>query len=124
MPCTRHRVTLRGDTRSGETGSEHFMGTGRAGGPGAGSQTAPGLGGRELWITFGDLQGSLTVAAGGGGGGMAAMREAARMKCLSHAFLSSISQLVGFLVSGISKVGNRVTLNATGNSLSCLCLIG
>lgn len=55
VPCTRHRVTLCGDARSGETGSEHFMGTGRACGPGAGSQTAPGLGGRELWITFGDL---------------------------------------------------------------------
>lgn len=51
VPCRQHRVTLYGDIRSGKTDSEHFIGTGKACGPGAGSQTAPGLGGGELWVT-------------------------------------------------------------------------
>jgi len=53
VPCTRHGVTLYGDTRSGKTVSEHFIGTGKACGLGAGSQTSPGLGGVGLQITGG-----------------------------------------------------------------------
>lgn len=58
------------------------------------------------------------------GGGTAAVREAARMEHVFDAFLSSISQLRGvFFVSGISKVGNRVTLSVTRNCLRCRYLI-
>jgi len=53
---------------------------------------------------------------------MAAASEAARVKHVCDAFLSSISQLGFRLVYGINKVCERVALNATGNSLSCLCL--
>lgn len=57
------------------------------------------------------------------GGGTAAVREAARMEHVFDAFLSSISQLWVFLVPGISKAGNRVTLSVTRNCLSYRYLI-
>lgn len=66
MPRTRHRVRLCGDTRPGKTVSEHFIGTGKACGPGAGSQTAPGLGRGELWMMEGPAGGFFAAAAAGG----------------------------------------------------------